>query len=218
MLVTRITGTVAFAGYGFTHIDRLDLEGATVAEHGALHDRRRDLRRGDGGDVLHAVAQDANLRDFHETNPVDRRSGVALVSLQPVRRPQPKNTRRSTTPTRGSTQAKGHHKFDDHDRDVTREWCVERQRPAPGRVPAGGPARARIRGATPGRRDPRRAIFEVRSTPCRSSLVRLLPPPPVSHHYIAIGGHVALLDASRRSARPAPHSTVTPKGDTPFLI
>jgi Ni/Co efflux regulator RcnB len=97
----------------------------------------------------------------------------------------------------GKHKAKGHHKFDDHDREVTRVWCVEHRE----RLPVGfrpedrlNPEfEARLRVGT---------ILDVRLRdhiyPVPSSLVRLLPPPPVSNHYIAIGGHIALIDSSRR--------------------
>ena len=97
----------------------------------------------------------------------------------------------------GKHLAKGHHKFDNHDRDLVRTWCVERHE----RLPVGfrpddrlAPEfEARLRVGT---------ILDVRLRnqiyPVPSSLVRLLPPPPISTHYIAIGGHIGLVDGAHR--------------------
>lgn len=98
---------------------------------------------------------------------------------------------------RGRHLAKGHHKFDDHDRDVVRTWCVERRDRLPigfrpdDRLSPEFEARLRIG-----------MLLDVRLRnqihPVPSSLVRLLPPPPINHHYIAIGGHIGLLDGAHR--------------------
>ena len=97
----------------------------------------------------------------------------------------------------GKHLAKGHHKFDDRDREITRSWCVEHRE----RLPIGfrpddrlSPEfEARLRVGT---------ILDVRLRdhifPVPSSLVRLLPPPPINQHYIAIGGHIGLLDGAHR--------------------
>ena len=97
----------------------------------------------------------------------------------------------------GKHKAKGHHKFDDHDRDVVRVWCDERRERLPigfrpdDRLSPEFQARLRVG-----------AVLDVQLRnqihPVPSSLVRLLPPPPVSSHYITIGAHIGVIDASHR--------------------
>jgi Ni/Co efflux regulator RcnB len=97
----------------------------------------------------------------------------------------------------GRHLAKGHHKFDDRDREVTRVWCVEHRERLPvgfrpdDRLSPEFEARLRVG-----------SILDIRLrnqiNPVPSSLVRLLPPPPVSQHYIAIGGHIGLVDGAHR--------------------
>jgi Ni/Co efflux regulator RcnB len=97
----------------------------------------------------------------------------------------------------GKHKAKGHHKFDDHDREVTRTWCVEHR----DRLPVGFRPEDRLAPEFEARLKVGvilDAHLRGQIYPVPSSLVRLLPPPPVSSHYIAIGGHIGLLDASRR--------------------
>jgi len=97
----------------------------------------------------------------------------------------------------GKHLAKGHHKFDDRDREVTRVWCVEHRERLPigfrpdDRLSPEFEARLRVG-----------SILDIRLrnqiNPVPSSLVRLLPPPPINQHYIAIGGHIGLVDGAHR--------------------
>jgi Ni/Co efflux regulator RcnB len=87
----------------------------------------------------------------------------------------------------------GHTRFDDHDQQVTREWYNQhRDHPPTGfrkedRLSAD--EEARLREGTVLDRNLRRKIH---SAP--HDLTRQLPPPPRRHRYVAIGGHVALID------------------------
>lgn len=97
----------------------------------------------------------------------------------------------------GKHLAKGHHKFDDHDREITRAWCVEHRERLPigfrpdDRLSPEFEARLRVG-----------SILDValrnQIHPVPADLMRRLPAPPVSLHYIAIGGHVGLVDGAHR--------------------
>ena len=97
----------------------------------------------------------------------------------------------------GKHLAKGHHKFDDHDREITRAWCVEHH----GRLPIGFRPDDRLSPEFEARLRVG-AVLDVRLRnqvhPIPSDLLRRLPAPPIDLHYIAIGGHVALLDHAHR--------------------
>ena len=95
----------------------------------------------------------------------------------------------------GSHQAKGHHKFDDHDRELTHVWCVENRE----RLPIGFRAVDRL---SPAHESLLRvgAVLDVdlrkQIHPIPVDLLNRLPAPPVGVRYIAIGGHVGLLDGA----------------------
>jgi Ni/Co efflux regulator RcnB len=97
----------------------------------------------------------------------------------------------------GKHKAKGHHKFDDHDREVTRSWCVEHRE----RLPVGFRPEDRLAPEFEARLKVG-AILDVHLrdhiNPVPSSLVRLLPPPPENAHYIAIGLHIGVIDHAHR--------------------
>ena len=97
----------------------------------------------------------------------------------------------------GRHLAKGHHKFDDRDREITRVWCVEHR----GRLPIGFRPDDRLSPEFEARLrigvilDP---ALRNQIHPIPSDLLRRLPAPPVDLHYVAIGGHVGLLDRGHR--------------------
>ena len=97
----------------------------------------------------------------------------------------------------GKHKAKGHHKFDDRDREITHAWCYEHR----DRLPVGFRDIDRL----PPRLDAQLQIGVVLNLdlrkqihPMPSDLLRQLPPPPVGVKYIAIGGHVGLVDSALR--------------------
>jgi Ni/Co efflux regulator RcnB len=87
----------------------------------------------------------------------------------------------------------GHTQFDDHDQQVTRDWYKQHQ----DHPPAGLRDKDRLssdeesrlhEGATMDK-DLRHKVH-----PAPPDLVRQLPPPPSDHRYVAVGGHVGLID------------------------
>lgn len=87
----------------------------------------------------------------------------------------------------------GHMQFDDHDQQVTRDWYKQhRDHPPAGfrnedRLSADEESRFR-EGAVLDKNLRRK----VHAAP--HELTRHLPPPAHNHHYVAIGGHVGLID------------------------
>jgi Ni/Co efflux regulator RcnB len=90
-------------------------------------------------------------------------------------------------------QERGHDRFDDHDQQVTRDWYNQhRDHPPAGfrnedRLSADEESRLR-EGAVLDRHLRRR----MHAAP--HDLVAQLPPPAHNHRYVAIGGHVGLID------------------------
>lgn len=97
----------------------------------------------------------------------------------------------------GRHLAKGHHKLDDRDRDVTRTWCHEHR----DRLPVGFRDIDRL----PPQLDARLQVgvvldlnLRMHVHPLPTDLVHRLPAPPAGIKYVAIGGHVGLLDGANR--------------------
>jgi Ni/Co efflux regulator RcnB len=94
---------------------------------------------------------------------------------------------------RGDQNRQGHTQFDDHDQQVTRDWYNQHQANPPkglrneDRLSAD--EESRLREGAVLDKDLRR---KVHSAP--RDLSRRLPPPPSDHRYVAIGGHLGLID------------------------
>jgi hypothetical protein len=96
---------------------------------------------------------------------------------------------------RGRDQDRGrdHDRFDDHDREVSWGWYrAHRDHLPPGlrdrdRLPPGIEKRLIVGTVLD-------SGLRSRIHPCPDDLVRRLPPPPVHYRYVAIGGHIALID------------------------
>jgi Ni/Co efflux regulator RcnB len=92
-----------------------------------------------------------------------------------------------------SAWAQYHDQFDDHDRQVTRDWHNQNQaHPSRGLRPQDRLTRDQELRFERGRlfdRDLRRHAYSV-----PSNLRHRLPPPPPHHQYYAVGGHIALVD------------------------
>jgi len=94
---------------------------------------------------------------------------------------------------RGDQNRQEHTQFDAHDQQVTHDWYNEHQ----SQPPAGFRSQDRLSPDEEGRlregevldRSMRRKVH-----PAPADLTRRLPPPPHDHRYVAIGGHVALID------------------------
>lgn len=97
----------------------------------------------------------------------------------------------------GRHVANGHHKFDDRDREITTAWCREHR--------AQPPVGFREVDRLPPQIDAQLQVgvvlnFDLRKQihPLPTDLLRQLPPPPVGIQYIAIGGHIGLMDGAHR--------------------
>src|ERR1017187_5465753 len=92
---------------------------------------------------------------------------------------------------RGNQQ--GHTQFDEHDQQVTRDWYNQNQ----AHPPAGlrnqdrlsADEESRLREGTTMDKGLRKKVH-----PAPPELSRQLPPPASNHRYVAVGGHVALID------------------------
>jgi Ni/Co efflux regulator RcnB len=83
--------------------------------------------------------------------------------------------------------------FDDHARQTVRDWYGQHQN----RPPAGLRPQDRLSAAQESRLQPGRRLdpaLRQREHAVPGDLSRRLPPPPPNHRYVAIGGHVGLVD------------------------
>lgn len=95
--------------------------------------------------------------------------------------------------TAALAQEQGHTRFDDHDQQVTRDW-YNQHRDHP---PVGLRDQDRLSAEEESRLQEgavldRHLRKKVHSVP--RDFARRLPPPPRKHRYVAIGGHVGLID------------------------
>jgi Ni/Co efflux regulator RcnB len=94
---------------------------------------------------------------------------------------------------RSGQNQQGHTQFDEHDQQVTRDWYNQNQAHAPAglrnqdQLSAG--EESRLREGEVLDRNLRKKVH-----PAPPDLARRLPPPPSDHRYVAIGGHVGLID------------------------
>jgi Ni/Co efflux regulator RcnB len=98
-------------------------------------------------------------------------------------RPQPR-----ANPDRQATR-----QFDDHARQVTRDWYAKTQ----SRPPVGFRSRDQLTPDQESRLQPGRPLppdLRKRVHTVPQQLSRQLPPPPPNHRYVAIGGHVGMVD------------------------
>ena len=94
-------------------------------------------------------------------------------------------------------QDRNHTKFDDHDRQVTQDWYKGHQT----RPPAGLRESDRLTPEYESRLQPGNVLdpeMRKRAHPAPADLSRHLPPPAKGHRYVAIGGHVAIVDHENR--------------------
>jgi Ni/Co efflux regulator RcnB len=94
--------------------------------------------------------------------------------------------------------------FDDHARQATRDWYNQHQ----SNPPAGFRSRDRLSADQESRLQPGRPLDpdlrqHVHSVP--RDLSRQLPPPPPNHRYVAIGGHVGMVDNGTHILRDVIH-------------
>jgi Ni/Co efflux regulator RcnB len=90
-------------------------------------------------------------------------------------------------------QNQGHTQFDEHDQQVTRDWYNQNQAHAPAGLRnqdrLSADEESRLREGEVLDKNLRRKVH-----PAPPDLARRLPPPPSDHRYVALGGHVGLID------------------------
>jgi hypothetical protein len=99
----------------------------------------------------------------------------------------------SPTAARAQSDRQGHTQFDDKDRQTASDWYNQHK----DHPPAGfrdqdrlnAEQESRLREGAPLDRDLRKKVH-----PAPEDLTRRLPPPAPDHRYVAIGGHVGLID------------------------
>ena len=83
--------------------------------------------------------------------------------------------------------------FNSHDQQVTRDWYSQHQDHPPAGLRSGdrlsGDEESRLREGAVIDKDMRRHVH-----PAPPDLTRHLPPPPSQHRYVAIGGHIGVID------------------------
>jgi Ni/Co efflux regulator RcnB len=87
----------------------------------------------------------------------------------------------------------GHTQFDDHDQQVTRDWYNQHQ----DHPPAGLRSQDRLSSDEESRLREGAVLdqgLRRKMHPAPADLRRRLPPPPNNHRYVAIGGHLGLID------------------------
>lgn len=90
--------------------------------------------------------------------------------------------------------AQDHNQFDDHDRQVTRDWNTQHQNNPPRGLRSQDRLTPDLESRlVPGKPFDKDLRHYAHSIP--SDLKHRLPAPPPHHKYVAIGGHVALVDS-----------------------
>ena len=92
---------------------------------------------------------------------------------------------------RGNQQ--GHTQFDDHDQQVARDWYNQHK----AHPPAGLRNQDRLSADEESRLHEGEVLdkrLRKKVHPAPPELSRQLPPPPSDHRYVAIGGHIGLID------------------------
>jgi len=110
-----------------------------------------------------------------------------------------------TRPQARSDQSRpGQPQFTDADRQTTRDWYDQHQ----AHPPAGLRPQDRLSPEQESRLQPGRPLdpdLRKREHAVPSDLSRRLPPPPPQHRYVAIGGHVGLIDSATQVLRDVIH-------------
>lgn len=108
-------------------------------------------------------------------------------------------------PSNQANQARqGSMQFDDHARQTANDWYSQHQN----RPPVGLRTQDRLSADQESRLQPGRPLdrdLRQRVHAVPRDLSRRLPPPPPNHRYVAIGGHVGLLDDATHILRDVIH-------------
>jgi len=103
------------------------------------------------------------------------------------------NTRQADQRQRADARSDQTAHFDDHARQTTQDWYKQHQNNAP----VGLRSRDRLTSAQESRLEVGKPIpqdLRARVHTAPRDLTRQLPPPPAHHRYVAVGGHVGLVD------------------------
>jgi Ni/Co efflux regulator RcnB len=95
----------------------------------------------------------------------------------------------------GGQNRTGNTQFDDHTQQVARDWNNQHQK----KPPAGLRSQDRLSAEQESRLHEGAVLdkdMRKRVHPAPRDLERQLPPPPSNHRYVAIGGHIGLIDNS----------------------
>ena len=95
----------------------------------------------------------------------------------------------------GGQNRPGNTQFDDHAQQVARDWNSQHQK----NRPAGFRSQDRLSADQESRLHEGVVLdknMRRQAHPAPRDLVRQLPPPPSNHRYVAIGGHIGLIDNS----------------------
>jgi Ni/Co efflux regulator RcnB len=123
---------------------------------------------------------------------------LALVAATASVGAQTRQSNRANQVSQGSMQ------FDDNARQTTRDWYNQHQ----SRPPVGLRSRDRLSADQESRLQPGRALdrdLRQHAHAVPSDLSRQLPAPPPNHRYIAIGGHVGMVDNGSHILRDVIH-------------
>jgi Ni/Co efflux regulator RcnB len=111
---------------------------------------------------------------------------------------------RAGAQNRSDRNRQGQTQFNAHDQQTTRDWYAQHQT----RPPTGFRPQDRLSPDQETRLQPGRALepdLQRRVHPVPRTLSRQLPAPPRNHQYVAIGGHVGLMDRTTRVLRDIIH-------------
>ncbi|MGH9410687.1 MAG: RcnB family protein [Vicinamibacterales bacterium] len=126
-----------------------------------------------------------------------RAAGVAAVGLLWLSSP-------GAAQQRDQPRQTAHTQFSDHDRQVTKTWYDQhKSRPPVGLRPQDRLTPEQESHLRPGQ--PLDPALRSRTHPVPSTLARQLPHPPPHHQYVAVGGHVALVDQTSHVVRDVIH-------------
>jgi Ni/Co efflux regulator RcnB len=106
--------------------------------------------------------------------------------------------------TRSSNRAQAPMQFDDHARQTANDWYNQHQT----RPPVGLRSQDRLSPDQESRLQPGRPLdpdLRQRVHAVPSDLSRRLPAPPPNHRYVAIGGHVGMVDRRTQTLRDVIH-------------
>jgi Ni/Co efflux regulator RcnB len=110
-----------------------------------------------------------------------------------------------TRPSDRTNQAlQSSRQFDDHSRQTTQDWYQQHQ----SKPPAGLRTQDRLSAEQESRLQPGKPLdpdLRKRTHPLPPDLSRRLPPPPPEHRYVAVGGHVGIVDNVNQILRDVIH-------------